>query len=107
LLDGAQQQANVDSLFKFLDPPTYSKNVEASKYYEYYSELGLVLSETIKKIKNGELLIRETSIYNVQTKGKGLIILVAGSMIGLLLGIFLAFIKEFFENYSKVRNKGN
>jgi hypothetical protein len=101
LLDGSQQQIILDSLFRFLDPPAYSQNIEASKYYEYYSSLELVLSETIEKIKDGELLFRETSIYKVETKGKGLVILAIGSVLGIFLGIFWAFVKEFFEGYKK------
>ncbi|MDR3258863.1 MAG: hypothetical protein LBT51_04520 [Fusobacteriaceae bacterium] len=106
LLDGSQQQLILDSLFKFLDPPAYSQNIEAGKYYEYYSDLELVLSETIEKIKDGELLVRETSIYKVETKGKGLMILAIGSVLGVFFGIFLAFVKEFFEGYKK-RKIGN
>jgi hypothetical protein len=101
LLDGSQQQIILDSLFRFLDPPAYSQNIEASKYYEYYSSLELVLSETIEKSKDGELWVRDTSIYNVETKGKGLVILAIGSILGVFLGIFLAFVKEFFEGYKK------
>jgi hypothetical protein len=106
MLDASQQQINIDSLIKFLDPPTYSQNIEAGKNYEYYSILELTLSEIIEKIKNRELLVKETSVYKVEAKGKGLMILAIGSMLGVFFGMFIAFFKEFVEGY-KNRIKKN
>jgi uncharacterized protein involved in exopolysaccharide biosynthesis len=45
--------------------------------------------------------VRNSSIYQGEEKGKGKIIVGIGIILGICLGMFLAFVREFWEGYNR------
>jgi hypothetical protein len=88
-------------LIKYMDPAAYSRNEEEIRLYAYYNGLDKKIAALRDRIDNGELLYRNTSIYKVKVSGKGKIILGVGIVFGICLGLFLAFMQEFWITYKK------
>ena len=84
-------------IFEIKYPSLLVKKLQLEELYKKYSDelIGLEgLKEDIT-VKNQVKLL--SSVYKVKNKSKALLILAGGAVLGLFMGIFVAFGKEFFK----------
>lgn len=91
---------NVDSIMKFTNPSLYASINENLKRYEESSALESKINLAKEKLNN-KIVEKNTSIYNVLIKSYSMIIIIFGTLMSFLGGVFLAFILEFWNNYKK------
>jgi len=92
---------NVDSVMKYSNPALYVSINENLKKYEESATLESRIDLTKEKLKNSKIVEKNTSIYEVEVKSYTLIILAVGGFLSFCLGIFAAFMSEFWNNYKK------
>lgn len=92
---------DIDSIIKFSNPALYVSINENIKRYHESSDINNKIKLIEEKLKNNDILQKNDSIYKINTRNYSLIILIIGSVFGFFLGILLAFICEFLDNYKK------
>ncbi|MGF6906977.1 Wzz/FepE/Etk N-terminal domain-containing protein [Fusobacterium sp. PH5-44] len=90
---------NVDSIIKYINPSLYVTITENINNYKKSIELDKKIEIVKEKMKDNNLLEVDTSIYMIEKRGYAKIILLIGALFSVVLGICLAFVKEFWNGY--------
>ena len=93
---------NLDTLLRYVDPLSVAVISENISGYGRYVALQNDITIVEEKLKIDSIFEISSSIYFVEEKGRGKIILLAGMLFSGLLGIALAFLKEFWGNFRKI-----
>lgn len=92
---------NPDQIIALKYPKLYSDMENIKNIYNKYND-ELIGLDGFKNEKDNKIILNKmSSYYVIETPSKAKLILVAGIIAGLIMGVALAFTKEFIEGYKK------
>lgn len=92
---------NPDQIISLKYPKLYSDMENIKSIYNKYNDELMGLDGFKNERGNKIILSKVSSYYVIESESKAKLILVIGIIAGLMMGILLAFMKEFIEGYKK------
>lgn len=92
---------NPDQIISLKYPKTYNDMVDIRNIYSKYNDELIGLDGFMNEKGNKIILNKNSSYYVIEVQSKAKLILIVGIIAGFIIGIALAFVKEFTEGYKK------